>query len=192
MSLKGIISISGMPGLYKVLAQSKSGFIVESLSDKKRLPVASTQRISMLDDISVFTNTEDLPLKDVLMKMKEYSGTGQLADPKESPDKLKSFFLQIVPDFDSERVYASDIKKMINWFHLVKDIVDIEDETETETVAEEKKESTEATEPAVTKNAEEKAPKKKRAVKSADKDETETVAAETPKVAKPRKKKETQ
>ena len=130
MSLKGIISISGMPGLYKVLAQTKTGFIVESLTDKKRLPVASTQRISMLDDISVFTTADDLPLREVLLKLKEHAEGHTLADPKADPDKLRTFFRKIVPEYDTERVYPSDIKKIITWYHLVKDIVDIEDPEE--------------------------------------------------------------
>jgi hypothetical protein len=135
MSLKGIIAISGMPGLYKVLAQTKSGFIVESLNDKKRMPVASTQRISMLEDISVYTQTDDLPLKDVMMKFLEFSGTNSLIDPKSDPAALKTFFKSIVPDFDTERVYPSDIKKMIGWFTMVKDFVAVEDEPENATAA---------------------------------------------------------
>jgi hypothetical protein len=128
MGLKGIISISGMPGLYKVLAQSKSGFIVEGLHDRKRLPVSSTQRISMLEDISVFTTTDDLPLKDVMNRLKEFAASGTIADPKTDPDKLKDFFKQVIPEFDEDRVYASDIKKIITWYGLIKDILDIEDE----------------------------------------------------------------
>jgi|SRR5688572_17093434 len=130
MSLKGIISISGVPGLYKVLAQTKSGFIVESLNDKKRMPVASTQRISMLSDISVFTTTDDLPLRDVMMKLLEHVEKNELIDPKADPDKLRKFFKGVVPDYDADRVYPSDIKKIITWFHLVKDVVAIDDEPE--------------------------------------------------------------
>ncbi|MBL0343025.1 MAG: DUF5606 domain-containing protein [Bacteroidetes bacterium] len=186
MSLKGIISISGMPGLYKVIAQSKSGFIVESLTDKKRLPVSATQRISMLDDISVFTTTDDIPLRTVLLTMKEHASNNTIADPKAEPGKLKDFFLKIVPEFDAERVYASDIKKMINWFHLVKDFVAIEDQVEevvetTPVVAEEK-----------AKEKEEKIVKKKRATSAEANSETEENKQAAPKAAKPRKKKETQ
>lgn len=130
MSLKGIISISGMPGLYKVLAQTKSGFIVESLADKKRMPVSSTQRISMLDDISVFTNADDLPLKEVMLKLIEHAEKNQLVDAKSDPAHLRKFFETVVPEYDAERVYPSDIKKIINWFYLVKDFVAVEDEPE--------------------------------------------------------------
>jgi len=132
MGLKGIISVSGLPGLYKVLAQSKTGFIVESLVDQKRMPVSSTQKISMLEDISVYTTADDMPLKEVLLKIKEKEATGKIVDSKAEPDKLRSFFKELIPEFDEERVYPSDMKKMINWFHLVKDIVDVEDEKEEE------------------------------------------------------------
>lgn len=182
MSLKGIISISGLPGLYKVLAQTKSGFIVESLSDKKRLPVASTQRISMLEDISVYTTADDLPLKQVLLKLKDHAEKHQVADPKSDPDKLRNFFKTIVPDYDADRVYPSDIKKIITWYFLVKDIVAVEDE-------EEKKddETTETVEAAVTENSEaaEKPVKKPTAKKKAAADDEKT---QTP--SKSRSKKE--
>jgi hypothetical protein len=159
MGLKGIISVSGLPGLYKVLAQSKTGFIVESLADQKRMPVSSTQKISKLEDISVYTTTDDMPLKEVLLKIKERAASGKIVDSKAEPDKLRAFFKEMIPEFDEERVYPSDMKKMINWFHLVKDIVDVEDEKD-----EEKEEAPE-------------------------KQPEDTVMAETPEVAEPVKKK---
>lgn len=131
MGLRGILAVSGMPGLYKVLAQTKSGFIVESLSDQKRLPVSATQRVSMLEDISVFTMGDDLPLRDVFLKMKEYCASNEIIDAKAEPKKLKDFLGQVIPDYDTDRVYPSDIKKMILWFHMVKDFVDTPDEEET-------------------------------------------------------------
>jgi len=189
MSLKGIISISGMPGLYKVLAQSKSGFIVESLLDKKRMPVSSTQRISMLQDITIFSTGDDLQLTDVLLKMKDYAEKNTLIDPKSDPAQLKEFFGKVVPDFDAEKVYASDIKKIINWFHLVKDIVAIEDEPEAAAPVEQVAEN--ATEEV--KAADEKPAKKKRAAKTTEaSDEEASKLEETKPAAKPRKKKESQ
>lgn len=127
MSLKGIIAVTGMPGLYKVLTQTKTGFIVESLIDQKRLPVSATQKVSMLEEISVYTTTGDMPLKEVLLKMKGYSVTNDIADAKADPALLKEFMGKVIPEFDSERVYPSDIKKMILWFHLVKDSIDKEE-----------------------------------------------------------------
>lgn len=130
MSLKGVLAISGMPGLYKVIAQTKSGFIVESLTDNKRQPVSSTQRISMLEDISVYTLTDDKPLKEIFLKMDEYSKSGSIIAPKSDNNQLKEFFKVVVPDYDQERVYPSDIKKIISWFQLIKDILHEEDEAE--------------------------------------------------------------
>ncbi|MDQ3052158.1 MAG: DUF5606 domain-containing protein [Bacteroidota bacterium] len=185
MSLKGIISISGVPGLYKVLAQTKSGFIVESLNDKKRMPVASTQRISMLEDISVFTNADDLPLKEVMLKLIEQD---ELIDAKAEPAQLREFFLTVVPDYDAERVYPSDIKKIINWFHLVKDFVAVEDEPEakdseeSEVVPEEESKK-KAPAKATKKEKSTAAPKKKAkpAAEKNDKGDTEKAPAKTKK-----------
>src|SRR4051812_34660507 len=105
MSLKGIMSIAGMSGLYKLVAQTKAGFVVESLTDKKRYPVNASQKISMLDDISVFTRGGDMPLKDVLLKMKEHDETVNKADPKGSPEELKKTMKAVLPEYDEERVY---------------------------------------------------------------------------------------
>lgn len=143
MGLKGIIAVSGMPGLYKVLAQNKSGFIVESLADKKRQPVSATQRISMLDDITVYMQEDDITLKDVFLKMMSFAEKGKLPDPKGDDKKLRSVFGEIVPGFDSERVYTSDIRKMFAWYHLVKDTVALPDEGEAnENAAAENQETT--------------------------------------------------
>lgn len=128
MGLKGIIAVSGMPGLYKVIAQNKSGFIVESLTDKKRQPISATQRISMLDDITVYMEEDDITLKDVFLKLMEYAEKNALPDPKGDEKKLRAVFGEAVPGFDSERVYNSDIKKMFAWFHMVKDFVALPDE----------------------------------------------------------------
>lgn len=145
MGLKGIIAVSGMPGLYKVLAQNKSGFIVESLADKKRQPVSATQRISMLDDITVYMQEDDITLKDVFLKMMSFAEKGTLPDPKGDEKKLRSVFGEIVPGFDSERVYTSDIRKMFAWYHLVKDMVALPDEGEAnENAAAENQETTQS------------------------------------------------
>src|SRR4051812_46485398 len=107
MQLKDIISISGMSGLYKIVAQSKTGFIVESLSDGRRRPVASTQRISTLGDISIFTTKEEMPLREVFLKIKQTDGDKPAVDAKAGNEELKKYFKNIVPDFDEQRVYPS-------------------------------------------------------------------------------------
>ncbi|NNC84557.1 MAG: DUF5606 domain-containing protein [Bacteroidia bacterium] len=130
MSLKGIMSIAGKPGLYKVVAKMASGFIVEGLEDDKRIPVTSTHKISMLDDISIFTEEGDINLKEVLAKIKEGNTDGISVTSKSSSDELKKFFASVLPHYDKDRVYVSDIKKIVNWYALVKDIFDVEDEDE--------------------------------------------------------------
>ena len=124
MELKDVISVSGMSGLYKVVAQSKNGLIVESLTDEKRMPVSATQRVSSLVDIAVFTKKEDLPLREVLKKIHETDGGKLNVDPKGDAKVLKEYFKKIVPDFDEERVYPSDIKKILTWYELLNGKVD--------------------------------------------------------------------
>jgi hypothetical protein len=124
MELKDVISISGMSGLYTIVAQSKSGFIVESIGDGKRSPVSSAQRISTLGDISIFTNKDEVPLREVFLKIRETNGEKLPVDHKSGNDALRDFFKTIVPGFDEERVYTSDIKKVVAWYELLKDKVD--------------------------------------------------------------------
>ena len=119
MDLSGIISIAGMSGLYKVVAQTKNGLIVESIAEKKRVPTYSTQRISALEDISIFTTGEDMPLKDILQKISDKLTAGPALDHKAADDELKAFFAEAVPEYDKERVYISDIRKVINWYNIL-------------------------------------------------------------------------
>jgi hypothetical protein len=124
MELKDVISISGMSGLYKVVAQSKSGFIVESIVDGKRSPVNSAQRISTLGEISIFTTKEEMPLRDVFLKIQETNGDKAGVDAKAGNEELKKYFKTIVPNFDDQRVYASDIRKVVTWYDILKGKVD--------------------------------------------------------------------
>jgi hypothetical protein len=135
MDLKDVISISGMSGLYKVVAQSKNGFIVESLADNKRMPINSSQPISSLVDISVFTKDEDMPLKNVFKKIQETDGEKLSVDPKGDQKALKDYFKKIVPTIDEERVYPSDMKKILTWYGLLSGKIDFtakEEEAEEE------------------------------------------------------------
>jgi hypothetical protein len=126
MELKDIIAISGMSGLYKVSAQTRSGVLVESLADGKKTPVGTNHRISSLADISVFTKTDDIPLWQVLKTIHSKTGGTIAVDLKADPEELKKYFKGIIEDFDEERVYASDIKKMLSWYVQLKDKLDFE------------------------------------------------------------------
>ncbi len=122
MSLSKIISIPGMSGLYKMIAQLRNGgFIVESFIDQKRIPVSSTQRIIMLEDIRIYTMEDELPLNDVFLRMKEKGELCSAITPQSNSEELRTTLKQIVPEFDDERVHDSDIKKMFSWYMLLKD-----------------------------------------------------------------------
>ena len=142
MELSKILAIAGKPGLYKMLSQTKNGFIVESLTDSKRFPVYAHERISSLEEISIFTTVEeDLPLKEVFRKIYEKTGGMQAPDPNSGSESLKKFFGEAVPEYDPERVYVSDMKKAVTWFNLLleKDMMDFTGEVEGEAVQEEDK-----------------------------------------------------
>jgi hypothetical protein len=136
MDLSKILSISGKPGLYKMVGQTKTGAIVESLSDNKRFPAFASERISSLEEISIFTNDEDMALKDVLKAIYDKTDGQKAIDHKSKPEELKEFFEEVIPDYDQERVYISDIKKVINWYNLLFDYDILEfsdDESDAET-----------------------------------------------------------
>jgi len=118
--LKKIVAVSGKPGLYKVLSQGKNILIVENLSDGKRMPAHSTDKVVALNDVSMFTKGEDKPLREILeaLKIKE-NGAKASIDPKSDAESLRKFFEEIVPDFDRERVYPTDIKKLIQWYNIL-------------------------------------------------------------------------
>lgn len=119
MDLSGIISISGKPGLFKVVAQSKNNIIVESLLNKKRFPAYSTDRISALEDISIYTYEDDVPLREVFTKIAEKENCGPAPSHKESAKKLASYLEEVLPDYDEDRVYSSDIKKLYQWYNIL-------------------------------------------------------------------------
>lgn len=119
MNLKGIISISGRPGLYKVITQGKNSVIVESLMDKKRFPAHSSEKISSLEDISMFTYDEDAKLVDVLTKLFEIQAGAEGPSNKSDEKTLRSKFEEALPNYDKERVYFSDIKKLFQWYNML-------------------------------------------------------------------------
>ncbi|MDP2415144.1 DUF5606 domain-containing protein [Daejeonella sp.] len=122
MNLRGLVSVSGKPGLFKLIGQNKSGFILETLDEQKNKIVVniSTAKMASLEDITVFGNTADLKLSDIFLKMKD---SKNLPDAKTADgNSLCAFFTEVAPDHDQERVYASDMKKIINWFSIIKDL----------------------------------------------------------------------
>ena len=126
VELEKILSVAGKPGIYKILSSGKSAIIVESLVDGKRMPVHPTQKISSLSDISMFTLEEDVPLREVLLKAKEAFKGGPAPDAKSDGPALRKAMEQILPDYDKERVYESDIRKLLVWYNILqsKDMLD--------------------------------------------------------------------
>ena len=121
MEFKNILAVSGKPGLFQLVGQMKNGVVVESLVDKKREPAYASQNISSLEDISIYTNDEDIPLIDVFKKIYEDT-KGKRAEVSLSDSKaLKAYFKKVVADYDEDRVYVSDIKKTIKWFNILVD-----------------------------------------------------------------------
>lgn len=120
MNLHGIVSVSGKPGLWRAMAQNKTGFVLESLDEQKLKLVVnlSTAKLAALDEITIFGESEDLKLTDILERMKTLEN---IPDAKKADGKtLRAFFYEVAPDHDEEKVYASDIKKIITWFAILK------------------------------------------------------------------------
>jgi len=120
MNIAGLVAVSGKPGLYKLVGQNKSGFILESLDEQKSKLVVnmSTSKLASLEDITIYGYDEDVRLKDIFETIKNYKG--DIPDAKADAKVLRSFFTEIVPNHDTERVYNSDIKKIVNWFAIIK------------------------------------------------------------------------
>lgn len=119
MNISGIISIAGKPGLYKIVAQSKGGVIVESIVDGKRFPASATSKISSLEDISMYTYEEDEPLSNIFTSIFTKENGGQCINPKSKEQELSEYFREILPSYDEDRIYKSDIKKLFTWYNLL-------------------------------------------------------------------------
>ena len=135
MNIKGILSISGKPGLYKLVAQSKNGIIVESLTENKRFPVSSSSNVSSMEDIAIYTYEEEVPLQEVFQKIYDKEEGGKTLGHKESTDQIVGFFADVLPNYDTDRVYISDMKKVLQWYNLLHDsgLLEAEEAVEEET-----------------------------------------------------------
>ena len=143
--LKDILAISGQPGLYKLVSNTKNGIIVENLETKKRMPAYATSKVSALNDIAIYiVDGEDKPLIEVFTNIRNKENGGQAIESKSSNDELKAYFETIMPEYDQERVYVSDMKKVVQWYNLIQklDMLHLLDEKE-ETENNSSEESTE-------------------------------------------------
>ncbi len=119
MVLKDIMAISGEPGLFKFIAQGKNAIIVEHLETKRRSSAFGSAKVSSLEEISVFTEKEDMPLAKVFDLIFEKEKGGPAIDYKSDPEKLKAYMLEVLPEYDKEKVYISDIKKLVQWYNIL-------------------------------------------------------------------------
>lgn len=116
--IRRIVSIAGKPGLYKLVSQGRNMLIVESLQNGKRMPAYSRDKVISLGDVAIYTNDEDMPLAEVLEKVYNYTN-GQPIDVKSFANDaaIRTYFAEIMPDFDQDRVYTTDIKKLFSWYN---------------------------------------------------------------------------
>lgn len=119
MSVEKVLAISGKPGLYELKIQTRSGFIAESLIDGKKLTVGLRSNVSLLSEISIYTETGELKLFEVFARIATKENNGPALDHKSTNNELLSYFGEVIPDFDRDRVYVSDIKKVLNWYNIL-------------------------------------------------------------------------
>jgi len=119
MSLEKILTISGKPGLYQLQNQTRKGFLATSLIDGKKISVSARQNVSILAEIAIYTLTKELPLSEVFTKIFDKEKGGEAISHKSTKDELEEYFFEILPDYDEDRVYPSDIKKIVQWYNLL-------------------------------------------------------------------------
>ncbi len=119
MGLDKILAISGKPGLYELTAQTRGGFVAKSLLDGKKIAVNMRHNVSILSEIAIYTYTEEIPLGEVMEKIKEKEDGGETISHKASKKELEAYFSEILPEYDEDRVYASDMKKIVQWYNIL-------------------------------------------------------------------------
>lgn len=134
MDLSKILSVTGKSGLFKLLSHNKSSFIVESLTDGKRFPVFPNDGVATLDNISIFTEDDDVPLQDVLLSIYKKENGAKVTVDVTNNDALKTYFAEVLPNYDRERVYVSNMKKVMLWYNQLveKGLIDDKQEEKTE------------------------------------------------------------
>lgn len=119
MNVEKILAISGKPGLYELKIQTRTGFVAESLADKKKINVGLRSNVSLLSEISIYTNTGEVKLFEIFARIAQKENDQEAISHKESEDKVTAYFSEIVPDYDQDRVYVSDIRKVLNWYKII-------------------------------------------------------------------------
>jgi hypothetical protein len=119
MILQKILAISGKPGLFELKIQTRTGFVAESFLDGKKITVGMRSNVSLLSEIAVYTYNEEIKLAEVFKAIATKENDGPSISHKEDNSFLSSYFREVLPEYDEERVYASDIKKIINWYNML-------------------------------------------------------------------------
>ncbi len=119
MSLEKIITITGKPGLYEIIAQSNKGFVVESVGEKKKFSISASHQVSALNDIAIYTYEGEFPLRLIFKAIAEKNDSKETISHKSTDKELKAFLTEFVADYDAERVYASNIKKVVQWYNIL-------------------------------------------------------------------------
>ncbi|MBP5709414.1 MAG: DUF5606 domain-containing protein [Bacteroidales bacterium] len=130
MDLSKVLSITGKGGLFKLVSKAKTSFIVESFADGKRFPAFSSDGVAILENISIFTNDGDVPLMKVFQSIYKKENGGKAPDILQDSEKLKAYFAEVLPDYDRDRVYVSNMKKVLSWYNILQEnnLVDDKDE----------------------------------------------------------------
>ena len=119
MNLDKVLAISGKPGLYLLKVQTRTGFVAESLVDGKKITVGLKSNVSLLSETSIYTNDAEVPLAEVMRNIAVKEDNGPALSHKESNENMTAYFLEVLPDYDQDRVYPSDIKKVLNWYGIL-------------------------------------------------------------------------
>ena len=205
MIIQEIIAIAGKPGLFRILTTGRNSLVVESMTDGKRMSIAASSRVSSLGDITMYTTDEDIHLRDVLHRIHDHTGGKEGVSHKASPGEIRDFVDAIIPELDHERVYNSDLKKLVQWYNMLARFEafplesqhEIEEAEEAAAAAaaaeaeakEEAKQAPAAKKPAAKKPAAKKPAAKKPAAQKADTAEEEKEPAKKPVAKKPAAKK---
>jgi hypothetical protein len=134
MNLKEILAISGYSGLYRYVSQGRNGVIVEGILDKKRMNAPASARVSTLEDIAIYTSDKEVPLKEIFRTIFTKENGGKAIDPKSPNEQIKKYFAEIVADYDQEKVYVSDMKKVFSWYNILlnENMIDMEEDPKVE------------------------------------------------------------
>jgi hypothetical protein len=130
IDLSGIISIAGQPGLYKIITNSKNGIIVEHLGDKRRTNIPATAKVSTLSDIRMFTTGEDKPVEEIITSVYEKEKGGPAVDTKSDDKAIEQYFASVLPEYDKERVYISNMRKLITWYNTLQSTGNLKEKEE--------------------------------------------------------------